>query len=66
LGCCPGPGSEAELYREVARLAAGLRAAGVGVADRVAGYLPNVRDRVCQLVTASLGPSSCSPEFAEA
>ena len=34
--------SRAELHREVARLAAGLRATGVGVGDRVAVYLPNV------------------------
>ncbi|MGH8590269.1 MAG: AMP-binding protein [Gammaproteobacteria bacterium] len=58
--------SRAELHREVARLAAGLRAAGVGVGDRVAGYLPNVPETVCaMLATASLGAvwSSCSPEF---
>ena len=47
--------SRAELHREVARLAAGLRAAGVGVGDRVAGYLPNVPETVCaMLATASL------------
>jgi acetoacetyl-CoA synthetase len=39
--------SRAELHREVARLAAGLRAAGVGVGDRVAGYLPNVPEPRC-------------------
>ena len=58
--------SRAELHREVARLAAGLRAAGVGVGDCVAGYLPNVPETVCaMLATASLGAvwSSCSPEF---
>ncbi len=58
--------SRAELHREVARLAAGLRAAGVGVGDRIAGYLPNVPETVCaMLATASLGAvwSSCSPEF---
>lgn len=58
--------SRAELHREVARLAAGLGAAGVGVGDRVAGYLPNVPETVCaMLATASLGAvwSSCSPEF---
>ena len=58
--------SRAELHREVARLAAGLRATGVGVGDRVAGYLPNVPETVCaMLATASLGAvwSSCSPEF---
>jgi acetoacetyl-CoA synthetase len=58
--------SRAELHREVARLAAGLRAAGVGIGDRVAGYLPNCTETVCaMLATASLGAvwSSCSPEF---
>ena len=42
--------SRAELHREVARLAAGLRAAGVGVGDRVAGYLPNVPETVCAML----------------
>ena len=46
--------SRAELHLEVARLAAGLRAAGVGVGDRVAGYLPNVPETA----TPSARPSS--------
>ncbi len=58
--------SRRELYREVARLAAGLSKAGVGVGDRVAAYLPNIPETVCaMLAAASLGAvwSSCSPEF---
>ena len=46
--------SRADLHREVARLAAGLRAACVGVGDRVAGYLPNVPETA----TPSTRPSS--------
>ena len=46
--------SRAELHREVARLAAGLRAACVEVGDRVAGYLPNVPETA----TPSARPSS--------
>ncbi|MFL5575744.1 MAG: acetoacetate--CoA ligase [Gemmatimonadaceae bacterium] len=56
----------AELYAEVARTAAALRAAGVGAGDRVAGYLPNVPQAViAMLAAASLGAvwSSCSPDF---
>jgi len=56
----------AELYAEVARVAAGLRAMGVGVGDRVAGFLPNLPETiVAMLATASIGAtwSSCSPDF---
>jgi acetoacetyl-CoA synthetase len=56
----------AELRREVARVAAALRDSGVGVGDRVAGYLPNLPETVvAMLATASLGAvwSSCSPDF---
>ncbi len=56
----------AELGREVARIAAGLRDADVGVGDRVAGYLPNLPETVAaMLAAASLGAiwSSCSPDF---
>ena len=56
----------AELRAEVARVADGLRSAGVGVGDRVAGYLPNGPEAVvAMLATASLGAlwSSCSPDF---
>jgi acetoacetyl-CoA synthetase len=58
--------SYAELAHEVARVQAGLRAAGVGVGDRVVGYLPNRSEAViAMLATASLGAlwSSCSPDF---
>ena len=55
-----------ELGREVARVAAGLRALGVTAGDRVAAYLPNVPEAlIAMLATASLGGiwSSCSPDF---
>ncbi len=55
-----------ELNAEVARIAAGLRAAGVVAGDRVAGYVPNLPEAiVAMLATASLGAvwSSCSPDF---
>jgi acetoacetyl-CoA synthetase len=55
-----------ELRAEVARVAAGLGAAGVSAGDRVAGYLPNVPEAaIAMLATASLGAvwSSCSPDF---
>lgn len=58
--------SYAELRAEVARVAAALRALGVGVGDRVAGFLPNLPETViAMLATASLGAiwSSCSPDF---
>jgi acetoacetyl-CoA synthetase len=56
----------AELYAEVARVAAGLRAMGVVVGDRVAGFLPNLPETIiAMLATASIGAtwSSCSPDF---
>ena len=55
-----------ELRAEVARVAAGLKAAGVIAGDRVAGYLPNLPEAtVAMLATASIGAiwSSCSPDF---
>ncbi|MDB5888945.1 MAG: acetoacetyl-CoA synthase [Rhodocyclales bacterium] len=58
--------SHAELYREVARLAAALRDAGVGPGDRVAAYMPNMPETiVAMLATASLGAifSSASQDF---
>jgi acetoacetyl-CoA synthetase len=58
--------SYADLYREVARVAAALRAHGIRAGDRVAGYMPNVPETViAMLATASLGAvwSSCSPDF---
>jgi acetoacetyl-CoA synthetase len=58
--------SHAQLYAEVARLAAALKEAGVGPGDRVAGYLPNMPETViAMLAAASLGAiwSSTSPDF---
>ena len=58
--------SRDELYREVARVAAGLRAAGVQPGDRVAGFMPNIAETVVAMLAAtSLGAvwSSCSPDF---
>ena len=58
--------SRRELREEVARVAEGLRACGVGVGDRVAGFLPNLPEAiVAMLATTSLGAvwSSCSPDF---
>src|SRR5215831_2940100 len=56
----------AQLYDEVARIAAGLRAVGVGVGDRVAGFMPNIPETVIAMLAAtSIGAiwSSCSPDF---
>ena len=55
-----------ELRAEVARVAAGLRAEGVGPGDRVAGFLPNLPETViAMLAGASVGATwtSCSPDF---
>lgn len=55
-----------ELNLEVARIAATLSALGVGVGDRVAGFLPNLPETViAMLATTTLGAvwSSCSPDF---
>ncbi|MGB7904851.1 MAG: acetoacetate--CoA ligase [Steroidobacteraceae bacterium] len=55
-----------QLRAEVARVADGLRAAGVGAGDRVAGFMPNLPETiVAMLATTSLGAtwSSCSPDF---
>jgi len=55
-----------ELRAEVARVAAGLGAAGVVAGDRVVGFLPNVPEAaIAMLAAASLGAiwSSCSPDF---
>jgi acetoacetyl-CoA synthetase len=55
-----------ELRAEVARVAAGLTAAGVVAGERVAGYLPNLPEAaIAMLATASIGAvwSSCSPDF---
>src|SRR5579875_2924296 len=56
----------ARLERETARIAAGLRASGVGAGDRVCAYMPNIPETVAAfLACASLGAiwSSAAPEF---
>ncbi|MFB9660445.1 acetoacetate--CoA ligase [Glycomyces mayteni] len=56
----------AELREAVARLRAGLLAAGVGRGDRVAAWMPNVPETCAlMLASASIGAvfSSCAPEF---
>ena len=55
-----------QLHAEVARVAAGLKAAGVTPGDRVAGFIPNLPEAVIAMLAAtSLGAiwSSCSPDF---
>ncbi|MCS0494275.1 acetoacetate--CoA ligase [Ancylobacter sp. MQZ15Z-1] len=57
-----------ELCDLVSRLQQGLRAAGVGVGDRVAATMPNMPETIAiMLATTSLGAifSSCSPDFGE-
>jgi non-ribosomal peptide synthetase component F len=54
------------LAAETARVAAGLRDAGVTAGDRVAGFMPNLPETlIAMLATTSLGAiwSSCSPDF---
>jgi acetoacetyl-CoA synthetase len=56
----------AGLWAAVESLRAALKADGVGVGDRVAGYLPNIPETiVAMLAASSLGAvwSSCSPDF---
>jgi len=58
--------SWSELRAEVARAAAALREAGVGVGDRVGAILPNMPEAIVSvLATAAIGAvwSSCSPDF---
>jgi acetoacetyl-CoA synthetase len=58
--------SWAELNQAVSRLQQALKAAGVGVGDRVAGIVPNMPEAIiAMLAAASLGAvwSSCSPDF---
>jgi acetoacetyl-CoA synthetase len=55
-----------ELRAQVGAVAAALRTEGVGVSDRVAGFLPNLPETIiAMLAAASLGAiwSSCSPDF---
>jgi acetoacetyl-CoA synthetase len=56
----------AELYDQVARVARSLKEAGVGIGDRVAGFMPNMPTTVVAMLAAtSIGAtwSSCSPDF---
>jgi len=56
----------AELYDEVAGLAASLKSAGIKPGDRVVGFMPNMPQTVTAMLAAtSLGAiwSSCSPDF---
>jgi len=56
----------ADLYSQVASVAAGLRRLGIGRGDRVVACMPNIpQTLVAFLATASIGAvwSSCSPEF---
>jgi acetoacetyl-CoA synthetase len=58
--------SWAELERQVAAVAASLRAMGIKRGDRVVAYMPNIPETVVAfLAAASLGAiwSSCSPDF---
>ncbi len=55
-----------ELYSQVAKLAQFFKESGVGVGDRVAGFMPNITESlVAMLAATSLGAiwSSCSPDF---
>lgn len=55
-----------DLYDRVSQLTQVLRAAGVGVGDRVAGVLPNMPEAViAMLATSAIGAiwSSASPDF---
>lgn len=65
-GGAAGEWTWGELRKATAAMAAGLRAAGVGVGDRVAAYLPNIPEALAAgLACMSLGAiwSSCSPDF---
>ena len=56
----------AQLYDEVARTAASLRALGLQPGDRVVGFMPNMPESIIAMLAAvSLGAvwSSCSPDF---
>jgi acetoacetyl-CoA synthetase len=58
--------SRTQLYKEVRAVAQALRDMGVGVGDRVAGFLPNIPEAlIAMLATSAVGAvwSSCSPDF---
>ncbi|MFH1829384.1 MAG: acetoacetate--CoA ligase [Pseudomonadota bacterium] len=55
-----------QLYDEVAKLAAPLKALGIKPGDRVVGFMPNMPDTIIAMLAAtSMGAvwSSCSPDF---
>jgi len=55
-----------QLYDEVAKTAASLRAMGIQKGDRVVGFVPNMPESIiAMLAAASIGAvwSSCSPDF---
>jgi acetoacetyl-CoA synthetase len=55
-----------QLHEAVARVAQGLKAAGVVAGDRVAAFVPNIPEAaIAMLAATSLGAvwSSCSPDF---
>jgi acetoacetyl-CoA synthetase len=55
-----------DLWNAVERMASALRNVGVGLNDRVAGYLPNIPETIVgMLATSAVGGiwSSCSPDF---
>ncbi len=61
--------SRRELYELVAKTAAGLKAAGVGVGDRVGAIVTNDIEAItCYLATSAVGAiwASCSPDFGPA
>ena len=58
--------SHADLHSAVARAVAAMRAAGVGVGDRVAAYMPNLPETIiAYLAAAAIGAvfTSASPDF---
>jgi len=58
----------AQLQTLVSRLQQAMKAAGVGVGDRVAAMLPNIPEAIAAMLAAtSIGAiwSSCSPDFGE-
>lgn len=55
-----------DLWNAVERLASALRSDGVGLDDRIAGYLPNIPETIVgMLATSAIGGvwTSCSPDF---